>query len=160
MTDTRELLNRITAFRQRLDGSAAVIAAGPPAALAEPEGFRQSVRRLTGEDDGDPIPPQLTQRAHKLLGDAKTLLDVYAALGSPPLLAIGHRTEEPSCLVEQAVNAALGKSCDDAEALLRARLAEVTLADLFHGVRKRRTTRGAHRHAKARCGPGFQETSP
>ena len=36
-----------------------------------------------------------------------SLRDIYEALGEPSLLAIGNRTEEPGCLVEQAVNAAL-----------------------------------------------------
>ena len=36
-----------------------------------------------------------------------TLRDIYAALGSPLLFAIGNRTEAPDCLVELAVNAAL-----------------------------------------------------
>lgn len=57
-----------------------------------------------------------------------TLRDVYDALGSPPLFAIGHRSEHPGCPVEKAVNAALGKTLEDAEAVLRARLGEVTLA--------------------------------
>lgn len=64
-----------------------------------------------------------------------TLRDIYVALGSPTLLAIGNRTESPGCLVEQSVNAALGQAFDDAEALLLARLGEVTLANLsadFH----------------------------
>ncbi|AKZ62945.1 transcriptional regulator [Herbaspirillum hiltneri N3] len=64
-----------------------------------------------------------------------TLRDVYTALGSPSLLAIGSRTETPACLVEQAVNAALNKTFDDAEALLLSRFGEVTLAMLsadFH----------------------------
>lgn len=46
-----------------------------------------------------------------------TLRDIYAALGSPTLLAVGNRTETPGCAVEQAVNAALRKSFDEAEAL-------------------------------------------
>jgi DNA-binding IscR family transcriptional regulator len=36
-----------------------------------------------------------------------TLRDIYAALGSPSVLAMGNRTETPGCLVEQAVNAAV-----------------------------------------------------
>lgn len=59
-----------------------------------------------------------------------TLRDVYDALGKPSLLAMGNRTEAPGCLVEQAVNAALGKAFDAAEALLLSRLGEVTLAAL------------------------------
>ncbi|WP_414900320.1 Rrf2 family transcriptional regulator [Sphingomonas flavalba] len=64
-----------------------------------------------------------------------SLRDVYDALGHPPLLSIGNRSEAPDCLVEQAVNAALGTAFRDAEALLLASLAEVTLAALsadFH----------------------------
>lgn len=64
-----------------------------------------------------------------------TLRDVYEAIGSPSLLAMGNRSESPTCLVELAVNAKLGKAFDDAETMLLARLGEVTLADLgadFH----------------------------
>jgi len=64
-----------------------------------------------------------------------TLRDVYEALGAPEILAIGNRSETPECLVERAVNAALGSAFDEAEALLLQRFAEVTLASLsadFH----------------------------
>ncbi|NMG03293.1 Rrf2 family transcriptional regulator [Azoarcus taiwanensis] len=64
-----------------------------------------------------------------------TLRDVYEALGEPSLLAIGNRTESPGCLVEQAVNAALGRAFDEAETLLLSRFGAVTLAQLsadFH----------------------------
>jgi len=64
-----------------------------------------------------------------------TLRDVYAALGSPELFALGNRTEAPGCLVEQAVNAALSGAFQDAEALLLDRFGAVTLAELsadFH----------------------------
>ncbi len=63
-----------------------------------------------------------------------TLRDIYEALGRPHLLAMGNRTESPGCLVEQAVNGALSKSFEDAEALLLARLGEVTLAMLAADV--------------------------
>ena len=66
-----------------------------------------------------------------------TWRDVYVALGSPSLLAMGNRTEGPGCLVEQAVNAALDRAFDDAEALLLARFGEVTLEMLADDLRKR-----------------------
>lgn len=66
-----------------------------------------------------------------------TLRDIYTALGSPSLLAIGNRTESPGCLVEQAVNETLGKSFDAVEAFLLERFAEVTLAALSETVRTR-----------------------
>lgn len=64
-----------------------------------------------------------------------TLRDVYQALGAPELFAIGHRSQAPDCLVEQAVNAALDDAFDQAEALLLERFGAVTLAQLsaeFH----------------------------
>lgn len=80
---------------------------------------------------------------------AVTLRDVYAALGEPPLLAMGNRTEAPGCLVEQAVNAALGKTFEDAEAMMLARLRGVTLAELSADVRARvgaRNSGNTHYH--------------
>jgi len=70
-----------------------------------------------------------------------TLRDIYDALGSPSLLAIGNRTESPGCLVEAAVNARLSKSFHDAEGLLLARFGEVTLAMLSDDVRARLAAR-------------------
>lgn len=75
-----------------------------------------------------------------------TLRDIYIALGSPSLLAIGNRTEAPGCLVEEAVNAALDRSFQDAEALLLARLGEVTLARLSGDFRRRLTARRGSPH--------------
>lgn len=74
-----------------------------------------------------------------------TMRDVYTALGSPSLLAIGNRTEAPGCVVEEAVNAALGKSFEHAESLLLSCLGEVTLAALGEDVRSRLAARGAPR---------------
>jgi DNA-binding IscR family transcriptional regulator len=61
-----------------------------------------------------------------------TLRDVYVALGGPSLLAIGHRSESPHCLVEQAVNATLDRACREAEQAFLAHLGHVTLSAL-HG---------------------------
>ena len=76
-----------------------------------------------------------------------TMRDVYAALGSPALLAMGNRTETPGCIVEEAVNAALRTSFEDAESLLLSRLGEVTLATLSEDAQSRLATRGRTRHA-------------
>lgn len=77
-----------------------------------------------------------------------TLRDIYVALGSPAILAIGNRTDTPRCLVEQAVNAALGQELKDAEELLLARFGEVTLAMLSADVHKRIVARGKSRRLK------------
>ncbi|WP_101674432.1 Rrf2 family transcriptional regulator [Alloalcanivorax mobilis] len=62
--------------------------------------------------------------------EAITLLDVYHAIGKPPLFSIGPHAEHPECLVEQAVDARLAETLDEAEALLIARFQTLTVADL------------------------------
>lgn len=74
-----------------------------------------------------------------------TLRDIHEALGAPTLLAVGNRVESPGCIVEQAVNRALTDAYQAAEAVLLARLGEVTLAQLsaeFH----QRMVAGCHSH--------------
>lgn len=79
-----------------------------------------------------------------------TLRDIYDALDSPPLLAIGHRTEHPECLVEASVNAALTVSFERAEQVLLARLGEVTLAALYSDVQARLARRRSAQRAERR----------
>lgn len=62
--------------------------------------------------------------------DKVTLRDIHAALGEPAILAIGHKSENPQCLVEQAVNATLGDAFAQAETMLLERFAGVTLAQI------------------------------
>ncbi|MFZ3121221.1 MAG: Rrf2 family transcriptional regulator [Variovorax sp.] len=71
-----------------------------------------------------------------------TLGDIHRALGAPTLLAVGHRTESPGCLVEQAVNAALDDTYREAEALLMSRLDGVTLAALSADFHRRMVAGG------------------
>lgn len=77
-----------------------------------------------------------------------TLSDIHQALGAPSLLALGHREEQPTCLVAQAVNSALDQAFEEAEELLRKRLSAVTLAALSHDFHQRMVAHGhsAHRH--------------
>lgn len=79
-----------------------------------------------------------------------TLRDIYTALGSPSLLAIGNRTETPGCAVEEAVNAALTRSFRDAEELLLSGLGEVTLATLHAEVGNRLSARGRSHRERSR----------
>ncbi|MGE4322704.1 MAG: Rrf2 family transcriptional regulator [Sphingobium sp.] len=74
--------------------------------------------------------------------EAVTLRDIYNALGQPEILAMGNRTDAPGCLVEQAVNAALGQAFDDAEAVLLHRFGEITLARLSADFHARLAERG------------------
>ncbi|MFI4874463.1 MAG: Rrf2 family transcriptional regulator [Blastopirellula sp. JB062] len=80
--------------------------------------------------------------------NAVTLLDIYKAVGSPALLAIGNRTEAPGCLVEQSVNAALGKAFDEAEQQLLQRFGEVTLAALSADCHQRLRAKGISLQSK------------
>jgi hypothetical protein len=110
MSDARGLLDRITAFRQRLDavprvspGVTAVPAKLVPA--AEPEAFRHSLRQISGAAEvvEGPLPPQLTTRAHDLLGAARLLLDRQRNFTTDPIFSgLAARAEtdpEPDCLV-------------------------------------------------------------
>lgn len=69
--------------------------------------------------------------------ESVSLRSLHDALGGPAIHALGHRHETPSCLVEQAVNAALGQAMAEAEALLLARFSNITLADLARDFTRR-----------------------
>ena len=86
---------------------------------------------------------------------AITLRDVHEALGAPTVLAIGNRAEAPSCLVEQAVNAALDDVFDQAEAVLLAGLGAVTLDALNADFHARLTARRHFRVLRHRSDPYF-----
>ncbi|CAB3960656.1 Rrf2 family transcriptional regulator [Burkholderia aenigmatica] len=62
--------------------------------------------------------------------DDITLLDVYRAVGEPPLFSDLVTDDEAECLVEQAVNAHLSATLKEAETTLLARFGEVTLGML------------------------------
>lgn len=76
--------------------------------------------------------------------DRISLRDVYIALGEPTLLAIGNRTEAPSCLVEQAVNAALDEPLRQAEEMLLEAFGSVTLAAIRSDFADRLLSRLQH----------------
>lgn len=84
-----------------------------------------------------------------------SLGDVYDALGTPTVFAMGVRTESPGCVVERAVNRAMKVAFTDAEALLLKRLQAVSLADVAADVKKHTPASHAHvpgaqRRTKAR----------
>jgi hypothetical protein len=92
MSDTRGLLDRISAFRQRLDSTPQLIPDAIPVDTAtqeltsELEAFRQSVRALAGAPapaKHEPL-PQFTDRAKRLLAAAKQLLDRQRAFTADP----------------------------------------------------------------------------
>ena len=70
------------------------------------------------------------------------LLDVYQAIGEPEIFAIGPASDHPECLVEQAVNHAVGDALREAEALILTRLKSVTLGDLAADFERRYASLG------------------
>lgn len=78
-----------------------------------------------------------------------TLRDIYEAVGSPTVFAMGNRDEHPQCLVEKVVNQSLASAFDEAEALLIERFRHVTLADLSSGFNSQYT-----HHSKGKHEPG------
>jgi DNA-binding IscR family transcriptional regulator len=62
--------------------------------------------------------------------DQVSLKDIYDALGQPTLFAVGAHVENPTCLIERAVNNSLAGAFAEAEALLIGRLGNVSLAAL------------------------------
>jgi hypothetical protein len=105
MSDARGLLDRISAFRQRLEAAPRLAADTPaddPAVVAQPEAFRQALRQIAGPTvvDEGPIPPQLTARTHRLLQTAKELLDRQRKFTADPVfVGLAAAPGEPDPLV-------------------------------------------------------------
>lgn len=59
-----------------------------------------------------------------------SLADVYAALGSPQLFALGQSGDAPDCLLERAANAATSNALEAARQTFQAELQNVTVADI------------------------------
>lgn len=76
-----------------------------------------------------------------------TLRDVHTALGEPALTPETPPVESHGCLVETAVNRSLEAAYAEARAVIEARLAHVTLADLaadFADRKAQLSTGGSH----------------
>ncbi|WP_321865828.1 Rrf2 family transcriptional regulator [Paraburkholderia tropica] len=81
-----------------------------------------------------------------------TLLDVYRAVGEPPLFSDLVSHDHPECLVEQAVNAQLSETLQEAEAVMLARFAKVTIAMLardFEASTSRSTSTSTKRRSRS-----------
>lgn len=75
-----------------------------------------------------------------------TLLDVYEAVGAPPLFNIGPNADPSDCLVEKAVDAQLDAALREAEARLLKQFSEVRVEDLARDFESRAVEHqdGAH----------------
>ncbi len=85
----------------------------------------------------------------QLIKDLKSvsLLDVYKALGKPALFNIGPHSENPECYVEQAVDARMEKTLDEAETLLRRRFSKISVADIADDFERRIASRSTAANA-------------
>ncbi|MCZ2343328.1 MAG: HD domain-containing protein [Bacteroidales bacterium] len=108
MSDTRALLNRISAFRQRLEStppltparSAETHADAIPdraAALSgSSEWLGHSLRLITGPKEDEPLPSRLTVRARRLLEDAQELVAIQKRLSlDPTMVALSETATVP-----------------------------------------------------------------
>ncbi|MDY3561994.1 HD domain-containing protein [Gemmata sp. JC673] len=94
MSDTRNLLDRISAFRQRLDSTPNLVPEALPVdgtgsvvpVVSEVESFRFTLRRIPGAA-GEGAATQYTDRAQRLLTRAKGLLDRQRTFTNDPLVA-------------------------------------------------------------------------
>jgi Rrf2 family protein len=68
---------------------------------------------------------QLTQALDNI-----SLLDIYEALGQPPIFAMGLADDRPDCLVEQSVHTKLEAALSDARARLLLTFSETSLASV------------------------------
>jgi response regulator RpfG family c-di-GMP phosphodiesterase len=106
MSDVRGLLDRISAFRQRLEATPRIVpeaipidAADTPDAISVSESFKQSLHQITGRARMDgPPPPPLTDRARELVSRAQTLLARQRKFAADPIIA-GLTTGTGDCLV-------------------------------------------------------------
>lgn len=65
-----------------------------------------------------------------------TLREVYVALGSPNLFAVGQSDDTPTCLLEKAANAATEDALNAAREVFVAALDKTTVADLANSSRE------------------------
>lgn len=86
--------------------------------------------------------------------DAITLLDVYRAIGEPPLFSIGPHADHAECLVEQAVDARMEETLGEAEALLLERFGTIAVADLADDFERRLARRTVEAGAEGTCSYG------
>jgi DNA-binding IscR family transcriptional regulator len=84
--------------------------------------------------------------------DDMTIFDIYVAIGKPAIFAIGPAMDTPECKIEQVVDAALAASYAEAESLLLAKLASITLADLSQELERRFPGAGRERDILACTG--------
>lgn len=80
-----------------------------------------------------------------------TLLDVYEAIGNPPLFSIGSHADHPDCLVEQAVDACMDATLREAETLLLQRFSTISVAYIAKDFDDKLVHRQTSTHSDTGC---------
>ncbi len=83
--------------------------------------------------------------------DSITLLDVFQAIGKPPLFSMGPYADHPDCLVEQAVDARMEKTLGEAETLLMKRFKAITVEEIAKDFEQRYSKHQAQVSAEGVC---------
>lgn len=76
--------------------------------------------------------------------DKVSLWQVYEAIGEPDFFALGNHAETPGCLIEQAINARLDGTFEEARKLLVKRLSAISLGEIWAGVGAQFSAHHAH----------------
>lgn len=147
MSDASGLLDRISAFRQRLEATPRIVPEGiptdpadTPRAVAAPEEFRHSLRQITGavEVNEGPVPPPLTDRARKLLADAKHLLARQRIFAADPIMAgMGNKHDgeaDPLAAYHQETVAVMDSAVRLAQVFPESPSVQLKLCDGLDGV--------------------------
>jgi hypothetical protein len=92
MTDTRGLLNRIAAFRERLENTPQL---GPTTMPAVAAALSPVPNVTSSVATAAPTSPTLTSRARRLLGEARELIDHQRRLSADALLAKAESETDP-----------------------------------------------------------------
>jgi hypothetical protein len=145
MSDVRGLLDRISAFRQRLEATPRIVpdaipidAADTPAAVAVPESFRQSLRQITGAANvlEGPVPP-LTDRARQLLENAHALLVRQRKSSADPIIAgftSSKDTDDPLVAYHRETIAVIDCAVRLAQAFPESPTVQLKLCDGLDGI--------------------------
>lgn len=112
------------------DSIAAMLQTNPVVIRRTMAGLREAGYVMSGKGHGGGW--ALARPLHEI-----TLADIYRALGSPELFSIGLAGDNPHCVVEQAVNAALSDAMANAREILIQRFGTLTLAALAAGAMER-----------------------
>jgi HD-GYP domain-containing protein (c-di-GMP phosphodiesterase class II) len=134
MTETRGLLHRIAAFRERLENTPLLAPTDePPAVATDPDRFALSLKSLTAIETKPAVTPKLTHKAVALLREARDLVAKERSLAGEPLLAdaadpLARFHRKTVALTEAALRQAQSlpdaaddqvKLCDGIDAMLR-----------------------------------------